>query len=80
MKGFLQRRYIGVHQKRAVQESKGENAVSDNQMFLYAGEYESVDDAKADLEALKELAPREVSGHLRRAAVLTSSPRTRKAR
>jgi uncharacterized membrane protein len=24
-------------------------------MFLYAGEYESVDDAKADLEALKEL-------------------------
>jgi uncharacterized membrane protein len=29
--------------------------VSDNPMFLYAGEYESVDDAKADLEALKEL-------------------------
>ena len=29
--------------------------MSDNQMFLYAGEYESVEDAKADLEALKEL-------------------------
>jgi uncharacterized membrane protein len=29
--------------------------MSDNPMFLYAGEYESVDDAKADLEALKEL-------------------------
>jgi hypothetical protein len=38
-----------------VQKSKGENAVSDNPMFLYAGEYESVDDAKADLEVLKEL-------------------------
>jgi uncharacterized membrane protein len=33
------------------------NAVSDNDnpMILYAGEYESVDDAKADLEVLKEL-------------------------
>ena len=29
--------------------------MSDNPMFVYAGEYESVDDAKADLEALKEL-------------------------
>ena len=29
--------------------------MSDNPMFLYVGEYESVDDAKADLEALKEL-------------------------
>ena len=29
--------------------------MSDNQLLLYAGEYESVDDAKADLEALKEL-------------------------
>ena len=27
--------------------------MSDNPMFLYAGEYESVEDAKADLEALK---------------------------
>jgi uncharacterized membrane protein len=29
--------------------------VSDNPMFLYAGEYDSVEDAKADLEDLKEL-------------------------
>ena len=29
--------------------------MSDNPMFLYAGDYESVDDAKADLKALKEL-------------------------
>jgi uncharacterized membrane protein len=29
--------------------------VSDNPMFLYAGDYDSVDDAKADLGALKEL-------------------------
>jgi uncharacterized membrane protein len=29
--------------------------VSDNSMFLYAGDYDSVDDAKADLGALKEL-------------------------
>jgi len=29
--------------------------VSDNPMFMYAGEYDDVDDAKADLEALKEL-------------------------
>jgi uncharacterized membrane protein len=29
--------------------------MSDNPMFLYVGEYESVDDAKADLKALKEL-------------------------
>jgi uncharacterized membrane protein len=29
--------------------------VSDNPMFLFAGEYESVEDAKADLDTLKEL-------------------------
>ena len=29
--------------------------MSDNSMFLYAGDYDSVDDAKADLGALKEL-------------------------
>jgi hypothetical protein len=38
-----------------VHTSEGEIAVSDNPMFLYAGEYESVDDAKADLDVLKEL-------------------------
>jgi uncharacterized membrane protein len=32
-----------------------EHSMSDNPMFLYAGEYESVEDAKADLEALKEM-------------------------
>ena len=29
--------------------------MSDNPVFLYAGEYDSVEDAKADLEELKEL-------------------------
>ena len=29
--------------------------MSDNPMFLYAGEYDDVDDAKADLGDLKEL-------------------------
>ena len=29
--------------------------MSEKQMFMYAGDYESVDDAKADLEVLKEL-------------------------
>ena len=29
--------------------------MSDNPMFLYAGDYDSVDDAKADLKELKEL-------------------------
>jgi uncharacterized membrane protein len=29
--------------------------VGDNPMFMYVGDYESVDDAKADLKALKEL-------------------------
>lgn len=29
--------------------------MSDNPVFLYAGEYESVEDARTDLEALKEL-------------------------
>jgi uncharacterized membrane protein len=29
--------------------------VSDNPMFMYVGDYESVDDAKADLKELKEL-------------------------
>jgi uncharacterized membrane protein len=45
-----------------VHKRKGENAVSDNPMFLYAGEYENVDDAKADLEVLKELHREHVVG------------------
>src|SRR3712207_2614274 len=36
--------------------------MSDNQIFLYAGEYDSVEDAKADLEALKELHREEFVG------------------
>jgi len=36
--------------------------VSDNPVFLYAGEYETVDDAKADLETLKELHREHVVG------------------
>jgi hypothetical protein len=43
-----------------VHTSEGETAVSYNPMFLYAGEYESVDDAKADLDALKEQIKKEV--------------------
>jgi len=33
----------------------GESHVRDNPMFMYAGEYDDVDDAKADLKELKEL-------------------------
>jgi uncharacterized membrane protein len=55
-----------------VQESKGENAVSDNPMFLYAGEYDSVEEAKADLEVLKELHREHVVGTYD-AAVLTKN-------
>ena len=36
--------------------------MSDNPMFLYAGEYENVDDAKADLQVLKELHREHVVG------------------
>jgi uncharacterized membrane protein len=44
--------------------------VSDNPMFLYVGDYESVDDAKADLEELKQLHREHVVGTYD-AAVLT---------
>jgi uncharacterized membrane protein len=36
--------------------------VSDNPVFLYVGEYDSVEDAKADLEELKELHSEHVVG------------------
>src|SRR5215204_712750 len=36
--------------------------MSDNPVFLYTGDYENVDDAKADLEALKELHREHVVG------------------
>jgi uncharacterized membrane protein len=45
-----------------VHRSKGENAVSDNPVFLYAAEYENVEDAKADLDVLKELHREHVVG------------------
>ncbi|HET7271845.1 MAG TPA: DUF1269 domain-containing protein [Rubrobacter sp.] len=44
--------------------------MSDNPMFLYAGEYESVDDAKADLDELKQLHDEQFVGTYD-AAVLT---------
>jgi uncharacterized membrane protein len=72
MKGFWQRRYIGVHEKGTVQESKGVSVVSDNPVFLYVEEYESVDDAKADLEELKELHREHVVGTYD-AAILTKN-------
>jgi uncharacterized membrane protein len=46
--------------------------MNDNQLLLYAGEYESVDDAKADLEALKELHREDFVGTYD-AAVLTKN-------
>ena len=46
--------------------------MSDNPMFLYAAEYESVDEAKADLEELKELHREHVVGTYD-AAVLTKN-------
>jgi uncharacterized membrane protein len=48
--------------------------MSDNPMFLYVGEYESVDDAKADLDALKEL-HRENAVGTYDAAVVTKNER-----
>jgi uncharacterized membrane protein len=36
--------------------------MSDNPVFLYAGEYESLEEAKADLETLKELHRKHVVG------------------
>jgi uncharacterized membrane protein len=46
--------------------------VSDNPVFLYIGEYDSVDDAKADLEELKELHSEHLVGTYD-AAVLTKN-------
>jgi len=38
-----------------LKQRERETELSNNPMFLYAGDYDSVDDAKADLKALKEL-------------------------
>jgi uncharacterized membrane protein len=46
--------------------------MSDDQTFLYAGEYESVEDAKADLELLKDLHQEHLVGTYD-AAVLTKN-------
>jgi uncharacterized membrane protein len=46
--------------------------VSDNPVFIYAAEYESVDDAKADLEVLKDLHREDVVGTYD-AAVITKN-------
>jgi uncharacterized membrane protein len=46
--------------------------VSDNPVFLYVGEYDSVEDAKADLEELKELHREDVVGTYD-AAVITKN-------
>ena len=46
--------------------------MADNQVFLYAGEYESVEDAKADLELLKDLHSEKFVGTYD-AAVLTKN-------
>jgi uncharacterized membrane protein len=57
---------------RQQERRKESNTVSENPMFLYVGEYESVDDAKADLEELKELHREDVVGTYD-AAVLTKN-------
>jgi uncharacterized membrane protein len=55
-----------------INRSRRENELSDNPMFMYAGEYEDVDDAKADLKALKELHREHVVGTYD-AAVITKN-------
>jgi hypothetical protein len=50
--------------------------MNDQSLFLYAGEYDSVEDAKADLELLKDLHSEKFVGTYD-AAVLT---KTREAR
>jgi uncharacterized membrane protein len=54
----LEESSVGAFKER----QSGEGKMSDNPMFLYVGEYESVDDAKADLDALKELHREHVVG------------------
>jgi len=63
---------VGGLTRPALDREKESNTVSENPMFLYMGEYESVDDAKADLEELKELHREDVVGTYD-AAVLTKN-------
>ena len=53
-------------------EKKERTKVSDNPVFVYAAEYDSVDDAKADLEDLKDLHREDVVGTYD-AAVITKN-------
>ena len=58
MKYFPKRGYIAIHKRLLVQLCKvearlsqqGDNDHERHSMFLYAGEYESVKDAKVDLQ------------------------------
>ena len=74
MKGVVQGSVEANHGPAGKDKSNREESstVSDNPMFLYAAEYESVDDAKADLEELKELHREHVVGTYD-AAVLTKN-------
>jgi hypothetical protein len=66
MKCFPKRGYIAIHKRPLVQQCKVEARLSQQgendherqfSMFLYAGEYESVEDAKVDLQELQEPEP-----------------------
>jgi uncharacterized membrane protein len=57
---------------RQQERPKESNTVSENPVFLYVGEYDTVEDAKADLEELKELHREHVVGTYD-AAVLTKN-------
>jgi uncharacterized membrane protein len=59
-------------QTRETQRRKERTTVSDNPVFIYAAVYDSVDDAKADLEALKQLHRDDVVGTYD-AAVITKN-------
>jgi uncharacterized membrane protein len=62
--------YIAYTGGTEASKKRKETRLSDNPMFLYAGDYGSVDDAKADLKALKELHREHVVGTFD-AAVIT---------
>jgi uncharacterized membrane protein len=66
------KRVEGEYLVQTLSATEGENGVSDNPMFLYAGEYDSVEDAKADLKELKELHREDFVGTYD-AAVLTKN-------
>ena len=74
MKGDLQGSVEANDEPAGKVKSNSEESsrVSDNPMFLYAGEYDDVDEAKADLEELKELHREHVVGTYD-AAVLTKN-------